>query len=73
MDGISGYLEVGLDDNNEIVINHPDLLPDADGVGHIVLSPDQARNLARLLDKHVIQAEINIRKAREEEQHRYEG
>lgn len=44
------YLEVGLTpDGREVIINHPDLLPDANGVGHIVFSPEQARNLARLL------------------------
>jgi hypothetical protein len=44
------YLEVGLTPNErEIVINHPDLQPDAHGVGHIVFSPAQARHLARLL------------------------
>jgi hypothetical protein len=46
----SGELIVGLtEDCQNVVINHPDLLPDADGCGHIVFSPDQARNLAWLL------------------------
>jgi hypothetical protein len=45
-----GILEVGITENGrEVVINHPDLKPDAQGVGHIVFSPDQARNLGRLL------------------------
>lgn len=44
------YLEVGLTpDSREVVINHPDLKPDANGVGHIVFSPAQARHLAKLL------------------------
>jgi hypothetical protein len=44
------YLEVGLtSDEREVIINHPDLQPDANGVGHIVFSPQQARHLARLL------------------------
>lgn len=44
------YLEVGLTpDGREVLINHPDLRPDANGVGHIVFSPAQARALARLL------------------------
>jgi hypothetical protein len=47
-----GYLEVGLNDQDEIVINHPDLKPDENGVGHIVFSPAQALQLARLLVKH---------------------
>lgn len=49
-DRVEGYLEVGLNEaGNEVVINHPDLKPDENGVGHIVFSADQARNLARLL------------------------
>jgi len=36
-------------DGQNVVINHPDLKPDADGVGHIVFSPDQAVRLALLL------------------------
>ena len=42
-------LEVGLNDRNEVVINHPDLQPDENGVGHIIFTPEQARQLARLL------------------------
>lgn len=57
MDKIAGYLEVGLNEENEIVVNHPDLKPDADGVGHIVFSANQARNLARLLEKHAQEVE----------------
>ena len=56
-DKIEGYLEVGLNDAGEVIVNHPDLKPDADGVGHIVFSANQARNLARLLDKHANDAE----------------
>lgn len=51
-DKIAGYLEVGTNDNGEVVVNHPDLKPDESGVGHIVFSPNQARNLAELLMKH---------------------
>lgn len=44
------YLEVGLTlDGREVIINHPDLQPDAAGCGHIVFSAAQARHLARLL------------------------
>lgn len=50
-------LEVGTNDRGEVVINHPDLQPDKDGVGHIVFSPDQARYLARLLMKQAAIAE----------------
>lgn len=31
------------------MINHPDLEPDENGVGHIVFSPAQARHLAMIL------------------------
>lgn len=44
------YLEVGhTEDMREIVINHPNLMVDRNGAGHIVFSPAQARALARLL------------------------
>lgn len=44
------YLEVGhTPDGREVVINHPNLLTDSRGVGHIVFSPAQARALAKLL------------------------
>jgi hypothetical protein len=46
----SGELIVALtEDGKNVVINHPDLQPDAEGCGHIVFSPDQAVNLALLL------------------------
>ncbi len=44
-----GILEVGTNGSGEVVINHPDLLPDENGVGHIVFSVEQARDLANLL------------------------
>lgn len=45
-----GYLIVGLtEDGKEVIVNHPDIDPDKDGVGYITFSPEQARNLARLL------------------------
>lgn len=47
----AGILEVGTNGHGEVVVNHPDLIPDANGVGHIVFSPAQARNLAMLLQK----------------------
>jgi hypothetical protein len=47
----AGILEVG-NDGREVVVNHPDLKPDKDGVGHITFSPAQARHFAGLLLKH---------------------
>jgi hypothetical protein len=44
-----GSLYVGHNDAGEVVINHPDLKPDADGTGHIVFSPEQAFEFARLV------------------------
>ena len=49
MDIEKNTLEVGTNGNGEVVINHPDLEPDEKGVGHIVFSVEQARNLADLL------------------------
>ena len=51
-DKVSGELLVGYNDHGEVVITHPDIDADKDGVGHIVFSPRQARNLAHLLLKH---------------------
>lgn len=59
-DKISGVLEVGFL-NGEVIINHPDLKPDENGVGHIVFSPNQARNLARLLMEKANDAENDLR------------
>lgn len=51
-DKVEGFLIVGISENGrDVVVNHPDLKPDQDGVGHIVFSPKQARNLANLLVK----------------------
>lgn len=57
-DKVEGLLEVGCNDNGEVVVNHPDLKPDENGVGHIVFSPDQARNLAHLLIKNATKADV---------------
>ena len=51
-DKTEGILLVGIDeDGKNVVVNHPDIDADKDGVGHIVFSPAQARNLARLLNE----------------------
>jgi hypothetical protein len=42
-------LEVGTTGKGEVVINHPDLEPDENGIGHIIFSVEQARSLANLL------------------------
>lgn len=62
---LSGYLEVGLNEQDEIVVNHPDLKPDAEGVGHIVFSAGQARHLADLLYKHANESARLIREKEE--------
>lgn len=51
-----GTLIVALTLDGEVVINHPDLNPDKNGVGHIVFSPEQAEHLARLLLKKANEA-----------------
>jgi hypothetical protein len=55
-----GVLEVGLNKQNEVVINHPDLKPDENGVGHIVFSIPQAKNLSRLLLSKAQEAQREI-------------
>lgn len=54
---VAGTLEVGTNGHGEVVINHPALRPDENGVGHIVFSPRQARNLAQLLHRKAREAE----------------
>ena len=66
-DKVEGFLEVGRNEQEEIVVNHPDLKPDENGVGHIVFSVNQARNLAQLLLKHAGDAEHAIVQKAEEE------
>jgi hypothetical protein len=56
-DKIKGALEVGTNGSGEVVVNHPDLEPDENGVGHIVFSPEQARNLAEILSAKADDAE----------------
>lgn len=50
-DKVTGALEVGTNGKGEVIINHPDLERDEHGIAHIVFSPNQARNLARLLNE----------------------
>jgi len=65
MDKIEGFLEVGANDNDEVVINHPDLKRDEHGIAHIVFSPNQARHLASLLNKHAWEADASALKKQE--------
>lgn len=51
-DKIEGYLEVGINDRGEVVVSL-----DKDRTGHIIFSPNQARNLAALLIKKAGEAE----------------
>ena len=57
-DKITGFLEVGTNGRGEVVINHSDIMPDENGVGHIVFSPNQARDLARVLSKQADRADL---------------
>jgi hypothetical protein len=66
-DKIEGVLEVGRNEQGEVVINHPDMKPDENGVGHIVFSVNQARNLAKLLNKQASEAEEEEFRRREAE------
>lgn len=45
----AGTLWIDTTGNGEVVINHPDLKPDENGVGHIVFSPEQERQLGELM------------------------
>jgi hypothetical protein len=60
MEKVAGVLEVSrTEDTHEIVIIHPDLKPDATGVGRIVFSPRHARHLANLLIENATEAEAD--------------
>lgn len=63
----SGFLEVGTNGAGEIVINHPDLKPDENGVGHIVFSVTEAQHLSSLLQQKAYEAkrEIEAKRMRE--------
>lgn len=56
-DKIAGFLEIGLNENLEIVLNL-----DEDRVGHIVFSINQARMLARVLNKKANEADKILKK-----------
>jgi hypothetical protein len=61
MDIVAGYLEVDrADDTHEIVISHPVLVPDLNGVGHIKLQPRHARHLAYVLLENATYVEAEI-------------
>lgn len=58
MDRVAGFLEIDRrDDTHEIVISHPALKPDPDGLVHIHLPPRHARHLANLLTENATYAE----------------
>jgi hypothetical protein len=61
----AGTLEVGINDTNQVYINHPRLDVDANGVGHIVFSTDEALDLGMLLIRKANEA----RRIREEQLH----
>jgi hypothetical protein len=54
---IAASLAVGINQRFEVVIVHPRLVVDDTGFGHIAFTPDQARNLARLLIQKAGEAE----------------
>jgi hypothetical protein len=56
-DKIEGFLVVGTNEKGEVVVNHPDLKPDENGVGHIVFSVNQAEHFAHLLLSKAREAE----------------
>lgn len=65
MEKIAGHLEVGTTGRGEIVVNHPELQPDENGVGHLVFSPSQARALAETLKNKADVADEEIALAQE--------
>lgn len=57
-------LQIGTNGEGEVIINHPDLNPDENGVGHIVFSVSQARKLADLLQMKAHEALREIEEKR---------
>lgn len=60
MDKIAGHLEIGTNGKGEIVVNHPELQVDADGLGFIVFSPSQARAFAETMKRKADDADREI-------------
>jgi len=56
-----GQLLIGTNGRGEVVIEHPDIDADKDGVGHIIFSTKEARALARTLLKKTDEAEQELR------------
>jgi hypothetical protein len=52
-DKVEGYLEIGLDKRNDVIINHAGCTVDVNGIGHFVFSLDQAQDLINALTKTV--------------------
>lgn len=50
-------LWVSRNEIREVVVLHPSLDVDKDGIGHLIFSPSQARELAKLLLKHADECE----------------
>lgn len=46
---VGGELRVGVLDTNELIVVHDNVLPDENGVGHIVFSKAQAMAFANLI------------------------
>ncbi len=61
---MSGFLEVGTNGVGSVVINHPDLEPDEEGVGHIIFSPAEAERLGNLLLRKASEAREEFKKVR---------
>lgn len=57
MEKVAGHLEVGTSGDGEVIVNHPKMQADAAGEGHVVFSPKQARELARILEHQADAAE----------------
>lgn len=59
-DRIGGHVEIGTNGKGEVVFNHPAMLVDESGDGHIIFSPNQARELAASLRRKADDAEAEF-------------
>lgn len=60
----NGVIEVGANKNGDVIIICPYFRPDEHGVVHLFLSPDSARQLARLMNSEAVKAENEVKNMR---------
>jgi len=52
----AGILEVGVNEEGEVIVNHPSMMTDENGCGWIAFTPQQAEQFARTLLRNALKA-----------------